>query len=59
MFALFNATLAQNKVQGFAVMKATSIIPIPPLLAYYGDSGWQWLFGLVPSYWPVKVYWLL
>jgi fluoroquinolone transport system permease protein len=59
MYALFNAALAQNKVQGFAVMKASSVISIPPLVAYFVTSGWQWLFGLVPTYWPVKVYWLL
>jgi hypothetical protein len=59
IFALFNAAFAQNKVQGFAVMKASSVISIPPLVAYFVTSGWQWLFGLVPTYWPVKVYWLL
>jgi fluoroquinolone transport system permease protein len=59
MFALFTATFAQNKVQGFAVMKAASVVNIPPFIAYFIHSGWQWLFGLVPTYWPVKVYWLL
>jgi fluoroquinolone transport system permease protein len=59
MFALFSAALAQNKVQGFAVMKASSVISLPPFIAYFVNSGWQWLFGLVPTYWPVKVYWLL
>jgi fluoroquinolone transport system permease protein len=59
IFALFNAAFAENKVQGFAVMKASSVISIPPLVAYFVTSGWQWLFGLAPTYWPVKVYWLL
>lgn len=59
MFALFSAAFAQNKVQGFAVMKATSVVSLPPLIAYFIHSGWQWAFGLVPTYWPVKVYWLL
>jgi fluoroquinolone transport system permease protein len=59
IFALFNASLAQNKVQGFAVIKASSIISVPPLLAYFVTSGWQWLFGLVPTFWTVKVFWLL
>jgi fluoroquinolone transport system permease protein len=59
MFALFNAAFAQNKVQGFAVMKASSVICIPPFIAYFVHSGWQWLFGLMPTYWPVKAYWLL
>ena len=59
MFALFTAAFAQNKVQGFAVMKASSIISVPPLIAYFVTGWWQWLFGLAPTYWPVKVYWLL
>jgi len=59
IFALFNAAFAQNKVQGFAVMKASSVVSVPPLLAYFIPSGWQWLIGLIPTYWPVKVYWLL
>jgi len=59
MFALFYAAFAQNKVQGFAVMKASSIISVPAFVAYFVTSGWQWLFGLIPTYWPVKVYWLL
>lgn len=59
MFALFTAAFAQNKVQGFAVMKAASVVNIPPFIAFFIHSGWQWLFGLVPTYWPVKVYWLL
>ncbi len=59
MFALFNATFAQNKVQGFAVIKASSVVSLPPMIAYFVQSGWQWLFGLIPTYWPVKVYWLL
>src|SRR5512146_1669151 len=59
MYALFNAAFAQNKVQGFAVMKASSGICIPPFIAYFIHNGWQWWFGLMPTYWPVKVYWLL
>jgi fluoroquinolone transport system permease protein len=59
MFALFTAAFAQNKVQGFAVMKAASVVNIPPFIAYFIPGQWQWLFGLVPTYWTVKVYWLL
>ena len=32
---------------------------MPPFVAYFVQGGWQWLFGLMPTYWPVKVYWLL
>ena len=40
-------------------MKASSVISIPPFIAYFVTNGWQWLFGLVPTYAQVKVYWLL
>ena len=59
MLALFYAAAAQNKVQGFAVMKASGIISVPPMIAYFIEGAWQWLVGLAPTYWPVKVYWLL
>jgi fluoroquinolone transport system permease protein len=59
LFALFTATAAQNKVQGMAVMKAASVVNLPPLLAYFVQGPAQWAFGLVPTFWPVKVFWLL
>jgi fluoroquinolone transport system permease protein len=57
--ALAYASFAQNKVQGFALMKASGIILIPPVFAFFIDSQWELLFGLLPTYWPMKVYWML
>lgn len=58
-FALFVASVARNKVQGFALMKAAGVINWPPILAWFVTSRWQLAFGLCPTYWPVKFYWEL
>jgi hypothetical protein len=58
-FALFMAAFAQNKVQGFAIMKASGTFLVLPLLGYFIRSNWQWAFGLIPTYWPAKLYWVL
>jgi fluoroquinolone transport system permease protein len=59
MFALFLASLAQNKVQGFALAKLAGLPLLLPTFAFFIDSGWEYAFGLIPSYWPMKVYWML
>jgi fluoroquinolone transport system permease protein len=59
LFALFLASQAQNKVQGFALMKLSGIVLFAPILAYFVDSNWELAFGIVPTYWPMKVYWIL
>ncbi|MFZ0547980.1 MAG: hypothetical protein WAM60_21220 [Candidatus Promineifilaceae bacterium] len=57
IFALALAALSQNKVQGFALMKVSGIVLLPPLAAYFIHSDWQLLLGLVPTYWPAKTIW--
>lgn len=59
MLALLLASFAQNKVQGFALMKLTGIVLFAPVLAYFAPAGWELAFGVLPTYWPMKVYWLL
>lgn len=59
LFALFLAAFAQNKVQGFALTKASGIILWPPVIAYFVPPGWQLAFGLAPTYWPAKLLWIL
>jgi len=58
-YALVLAAFAANKVQGFALTKALGVLLVAPLLAYFVSPPWQWLFGLVPLYWPAKFLWLL
>ena len=58
LVALALAAFAANKVQGFALMKAAGIILFPPLIAYFIPPGWQPAFGVFPTYWPARLYWL-
>ncbi|WP_298490441.1 hypothetical protein [uncultured Chloroflexus sp.] len=59
MMALLFGAIAQNKVQGFALLKLIGIILMVPIVAYFAPAGWELLFGIIPTYWPMKVYWLL
>ena len=59
IFALALASVAENKVQGFALMKASGALLMPPIFAFFVQSQWEMAFGLFPSYWPIKVYWML
>jgi fluoroquinolone transport system permease protein len=58
IFALFLASFAGNKVEGFALMKASGLLFLPPVLAYFVPETWQWAIGAVPTYWPVKAFWV-
>lgn len=58
IYALFLASFAANKVQGFALVKAAGIVMLPCILAYFVTAPWQIVFGLVPHFWPLKVFWL-
>ena len=59
IFALFLASVAKNKVQGFAIMKGSGAFLILPIAAYFFQSSWTLLLGIIPTYWPLKVYWML
>ena len=57
LLALFLAAFARNKVQGFALMKASGVLIWPPVAAVFVPMPWQLLFGISPVYWPARVYW--
>ena len=57
LYALFLVMIAKNKVQGFALMKASGSLMLIPLIAYFVPSNWQYAFGIMPTYWPAKLYW--
>ena len=57
-YALLLAAFSDNKVQGFALMKAAGILSWPPVIAYFLPTVWQWVMGIVPLYWPAKVFWM-
>jgi fluoroquinolone transport system permease protein len=58
IYALFLGTFAANKVQGFALAKAIGVVFVPCVAAYFVAGPWQSAFGLLPHYWPLKVFWL-
>ncbi|MCK4579090.1 MAG: hypothetical protein KAU50_09890 [Candidatus Marinimicrobia bacterium] len=58
VFALLLGTFASNKVQGFALAKASGAVLLPPMAAWFMPMPWQLAFGLVPTYWPAKLYWV-
>lgn len=60
LWMLFLAGFAANKVQGFALVKAAGFIMLMlPMFSYFVRSNWHWAFGVLPAFWPLKVYWLL
>jgi len=58
-WALFLPAFAANKVQGFALSKALGVVFVFVVVGYLLDSPWQYAAGLVPQFWPAKLYWLL
>ena len=56
--ALFLATSAQNKVAGFAIVKVLNLIGLAPIAAWFVAEPQQWIAGIVPSYWAMKMFWL-
>jgi fluoroquinolone transport system permease protein len=58
IYALFLGSFAENKVQGFALAKTLGIVLLPCIVSYFATGPWQAAFGLVPHYWPLKVFWL-
>ncbi|HEX7154827.1 MAG TPA: hypothetical protein VF618_25315 [Thermoanaerobaculia bacterium] len=56
--ALFLAAFAQNKVSGFAMVKVLNLIGLAPVAAWFVAEPQQWIAGIVPSYWAMKMFWL-
>ena len=58
-YALVLASFASNKVMGFALAKGAGLVTMPPLVAWFVPQPWEFAFGLLPTYWPMKAYWVL
>lgn len=56
LFALIIASVAKNKIEGFALMKSAAIIIFVPLLTLipFFQDGKQFLLGFAPNFWFVK-----
>jgi fluoroquinolone transport system permease protein len=56
-YALALAAFAENKVQGFALIKAMGVLTLPVCFAWFVAPPLQWLLGLDPLFWPARLYW--
>jgi fluoroquinolone transport system permease protein len=57
--ALSLASFAANKVQGFALVKASSVFMAAPLAALWLAPIWHAPLGLLPTYWIARSVWSL
>lgn len=54
------ALLAKNKVEGLALFRAGGMLVfVVPLVPWFIDSPLGLLFGVLPSYWPAKAFWVM
>ncbi len=54
--ALFISAFAGNKVEGLAMMKASGFFMMAPVASFFFSSGWQYAFGILPTYWTLKAF---
>ncbi|TCP49956.1 fluoroquinolone transport system permease protein [Tamaricihabitans halophyticus] len=60
LFALLIVSIASNKVEGLAVLRGFAIVLAGlPLVAYFVPAHYDLFFGVIPTYWPAKAYWLV
>jgi fluoroquinolone transport system permease protein len=59
LLALYLAAFAQNKVQGFALVKLSGVVLMLPVIAFFVQSPWDLAFGIIPTFWLVNLYWKL
>jgi fluoroquinolone transport system permease protein len=59
MFSLLILSLARNKIEGLAMMKATGIFLIAPVAGYFIGSWHRHLLYIFPTYAPLKAFWML
>ncbi len=54
--ALFQASAARNKVEGFALVKGTGIVALLPMLIILDSfkGGLQYVLGIFPNFWSIK-----
>ncbi|QTH45358.1 hypothetical protein J4772_13670 [Cohnella sp. LGH] len=56
LFALFLVAFSANKVEGLALSKLITLTLLGPAGAYLVAEPWQWFAGLLPTYWPSKLF---
>ncbi len=55
--ALFLVGFAPNKVAGFALVKIVNALLLLPVAAFFLPAPLRTLFGLIPFFWPLEVFW--
>jgi len=55
LMAMYLAAFAGNKLEGLALAKAAGVFMLAPL-AIVTESGWQYLAGVAPPFWPAKLF---
>ncbi len=53
--AFFINVVANNKIEGFAVMKGFSTVLLIPIIALYFTDYKELFFAIFPGYWPAKI----
>jgi fluoroquinolone transport system permease protein len=53
-FTLLINAFAKNKIEGFAVVKGLGIIAIIPVASLFVKDWKEFLFGIIPQFWPAK-----
>jgi fluoroquinolone transport system permease protein len=59
LLALGLGAFAGNKLEGLALTKGFGILLLGPLVAYFINSDWQLLLGLLPTFWAAKAFWVV
>jgi hypothetical protein len=57
MLAFALGAFAPNKVAGFAVLKILNAVNLLPIAAYFVPAPWQYVAGILPTYWPMRAMW--
>lgn len=56
---VFIALVAGNKVEALALLRAVGmLLLVVPTVPFFVTADWAYAFGLLPSYWPFKIYWV-
>ncbi|MEZ4519869.1 MAG: hypothetical protein R3C44_24575 [Chloroflexota bacterium] len=55
---LFYSTVADNKVEAFALLKITGLLSFLPIAAWFLKVPWQYLAGIFPPFWASKSLWV-
>ena len=58
LLALTMVVFANDKLQGFVLMRLLNLLIFLPMGAWFLEARWEPLFMAFPAYWPMKTFWL-